>query len=75
MIMELLTKRPDGMSFSEYKYKLAQQKKWLSQYLKGKIIHVSAVMETERNFAGMIVKQTIKKNSVPYRKPERRIKI
>lgn len=39
--VDILTSRPEGMEYSEYKARMKAQKQVIKQYLKGEMIHLS----------------------------------
>lgn len=39
--VDILTNRPEGMPYDEYKARMKAQKKVIKQYLKGEMIHLS----------------------------------
>lgn len=49
--MRIITKRPDDMSFEDYKTFLKIQNKVLRHYKKGKVVHLAKLYPTERVLA------------------------
>lgn len=46
---QILTARPDGMSFKEYKEQLKAQKQWIKERKKGFLVYRSSVVLTDPN--------------------------
>lgn len=44
--VDILTSRPEGMEYTEYKQRMKAQKKVIKQYLKGEFIHLSKLLPT-----------------------------
>jgi len=44
--VDILTSRPEGMEYSEYKARIRAQRKVIKQYLKGEFIHVSKLYKS-----------------------------
>ena len=44
--LNIITARPEGMDYTEYKQRMKAQKKVIKQYLKGEIIHLSKLYKS-----------------------------
>lgn len=55
--VDVLTSRPEGMPYDEYKKRMKAQKKVIKQYLKGELIHVSKLYPSKEMLANLDLKR------------------
>lgn len=61
--MEIITKRPKGMSFEDYKVRRRESNAKIRRYLKyGRVYYLAAGVIVERNTAGNIIGERYVKN-------------
>jgi len=65
---EIITERPKGMSFEQYKTALREQKEWLQNRRKGFLVYkaVEVYMQEFKDAKGIKQKQQMRKTFAPF---------